>query len=107
MYNLDIFDFLLTRDLSRGHIIDFNPYMPKTDPLLFTYDELADLFVSSNEKGLPMLRVIDSASHPAATANTPANQHNMLPIEAINLSSGRDIEEFADLWKQTVKESTS
>ncbi|KAH9480460.1 Cell division cycle protein 123 [Psilocybe cubensis] len=104
-----VFDFLLTRDLTRGHIIDFNPYMPKTDPLLFTYEELTDIFAlsSSTKKDIPVLRVIDSASHPAAASNAPANQHNMLPVEAINMSSGRDIEEFADLWKQSVKESSS
>jgi len=52
-----------------------------------------------------MLRVIDSASHPAATSNAPAHQHNMVPFEAINMSSGRDMEEFADMWQESVKES--
>ncbi|KAI6168980.1 hypothetical protein EDD17DRAFT_1524187, partial [Pisolithus thermaeus] len=34
-----VFDLLLTRDLSGGHVIDFNPRAPHTDPLLFTYEE--------------------------------------------------------------------
>ncbi|KAF8957242.1 D123-domain-containing protein [Flammula alnicola] len=104
-----IFDFLLTRDLSRGHILDFNPYAPKTDPLLFSYEELYELHhqSTSNESTnrLPVLRVIDSASHPAAVSNAPVHQHNMIPFEAVNMSSGRDIEEFADMWKESVKES--
>ncbi|KAF9472111.1 D123-domain-containing protein [Pholiota conissans] len=98
-----IFDFLLTRDLLRGHIIDFNPYHPKTDPLLFTYDELHALHQS--HPTIPELRVIDSASHPAATKNAPAHQHNMIPFEALKMSSGQDIEEFADMWKESVRES--
>ncbi|KAF9046324.1 D123-domain-containing protein [Panaeolus papilionaceus] len=97
-----VFDFLLTRDLSRGHILDFNPYAPKTDSLLFTYPELQEI---ADANGAPQLRVIDSARHPAAASNVPAHQHNMIPFEAVNLSSGRDIEEFADTWKDSLKES--
>lgn len=99
---LDIFDFLLTRDLSRGHILDFNPYAPRTDPLLFTYEELTDI---TSQEGLPDFRVIDSRAHPAATSNAPAYQHNMVPFEALSLSSGKDIEQFADLWKDEVHKS--
>ncbi|PPQ68335.1 hypothetical protein CVT24_004816 [Panaeolus cyanescens] len=97
-----VFDFLLTRDLSRGHIMDFNPYAEKTDPLLFSYPELQEL---AQQQKQPELRVIDSATHPAAASNAPAHQHNMIPFEAVNLSSGRDIEEFADLWKDSIQES--
>ncbi|KAJ7175812.1 D123-domain-containing protein [Mycena filopes] len=84
------FDFLLTRDLARGHIMDFNPYAPRTDPLLFSYDELHEL--SLLQAGATELRAIDSRSHPAATSNAPANQHNMIPFEALSLSNGRDID---------------
>ncbi|KAG6866291.1 hypothetical protein C0991_006387 [Blastosporella zonata] len=113
------FDFFLTRDLSRGHIIDFNPYAPQTDPLLFTYEELADIVDTSqratshnpspinNSQQLPEFRVIDSRAHPAATSNAPAYQHNMVPIEALSLSSGRDIDEFAELWKDEIQQSMS
>lgn len=110
----DIFDFLLTRDLSRGHIIDFNPFMKKTDPLLFTYEELHEFFSiaqdsteqTSRSTDNPVLRVVDSPSHPAASKNAPLHQHNMIPFEAVQMSSGRDIEVFADQWKELVKEST-
>ncbi|KAF9077608.1 D123-domain-containing protein [Rhodocollybia butyracea] len=108
-----VFDLLLTRDLSRAHIIDFNPYAPRTDPLLFSYEELAEAL--SNEADPPTdfrstvpspeFRVIDSPSHPAASSKAPANQHNMVPFEALSLSSGRDIEEFKELWQEKIKES--
>ncbi|KAF9013479.1 D123-domain-containing protein, partial [Cyathus striatus] len=97
------FDFLLTRDLSRGHILDFNPFAPKTDSMLFTYEELRDVYVSEDSR--PQFSVIDSRSHPAATAKAPAHQQNMVPFEAVSLSSGRDIEDFAEQWKETIKES--
>ncbi|GLB38477.1 putative D123 [Lyophyllum shimeji] len=120
------FDFLLTRDLSRGHILDFNPYAPRTDPLLFTYEELAELLearmpaetssASTLPNGdqhhaapslLPEFRVIDSRAHPAATSSAPAHQHNMVPFEALSLSSGRDIEEFANIWKEEIRKSAA
>ncbi|KAG1838024.1 D123-domain-containing protein [Suillus subalutaceus] len=98
-----IFDVLMTRDLSRGHVLDFNPYAPRTDPLLFTYEELLSVFTRG--LSVPELRIIDSPLHPVASRNAPAHQHNMLPIEALTLSSGRDINDFSDLWKKEIQQS--
>jgi hypothetical protein len=101
---LDIFDIILTRDLSRAHILDFNPYAPRTDPLLFTYDGLLSLLADHTARR-PRLMVIDSAYHPAANHAAPEHQHNMIPFEALALSSGKDIQEFADLWYDEVKKA--
>ncbi|OAX42331.1 D123-domain-containing protein [Rhizopogon vinicolor AM-OR11-026] len=98
-----IFDVLMTRDLSRGHVLDFNPYAIRTDPLLFTYEELSSVFTL--ESTTPELRIIGSPLHPAASRNAPAHQHNMLPIEALALSSGRGIDEFSDLWQKEIQQS--
>ncbi|KAI6117330.1 hypothetical protein EV401DRAFT_2197733 [Pisolithus croceorrhizus] len=38
-----VFDLLLTRDLSGGHVISFNAYAPHTDPLLLTYEEFHEV----------------------------------------------------------------
>jgi hypothetical protein len=101
----DTLDVLLTRDLSRFHIIDFNPYAPRTDALLFTYDELASLFdaaattsMSPSPAPTPTLRVIDSRAHPAATRNAPQYQHNLVPLEALTLSEGLNVGEFPPTW---------
>jgi len=103
-----VFDLLLTRDLSRGYILDFNPYAPRTDPLLFSYEELHALFIQVTRErdgstDLPEFRVVDSPMHPAATRNAPAHQHNMLPIEALRLSEGKNITEFSEIWRDDVK----
>ncbi|KAF7978491.1 hypothetical protein HWV62_45635 [Athelia sp. TMB] len=98
------FDILLTRDLSRGHIVDFNVYSSRTDPLLFTYDELLAILVQGRSSA-PQLKVIDSRTHPAATRNAPAHQHNMIPFEALNLSSGRDIEQFGGLLQEEIEKT--
>ncbi|KAF8133914.1 D123-domain-containing protein [Boletus edulis] len=106
-----VFDLLLTRDLSRGHILDFNPYAPRTDPLLFSYEELHGLLIRATREpdgstctiDLPELRVVDSPMHPAAARSTPAHQHNMVPIEALSLSEGKSIIEFSEIWRDEVK----
>ncbi|OSX57322.1 hypothetical protein POSPLADRAFT_1062010 [Postia placenta MAD-698-R-SB12] len=99
------FDVLLTRDLTRGHIVDFNPYAPRTDPLLFTYEELHDYLLSCGAAPtrLPILRVVDSPSHPAATRNAPAHQHNMVPFEALAMSDGRSVDEFAGALQEEIR----
>ncbi|KAJ4482201.1 D123-domain-containing protein [Lentinula aciculospora] len=109
-----VFDLLLTRDLSRAHIVDFNPYAPRTDPLLFSYEELKDIAnmhrstdvsTRSRTPSLPQFRVIDSPMHSAASCQAPANQHNMVPFEALSLSNGRDIVDFKEIWENSIKES--
>lgn len=104
----DIFDFLLTRDLNGGHIIDFNPYAPKTDPLLFSYDELLEQLDLStrNPSFQPKVKVIDSRMHPAASHNAPMHQHNMVPLEALTLSSGRNVQDFAETLADAIRNST-
>ena len=97
-----MFDILLTRDLSRFHVVDFNPYAPRTDPLLFTYDELFTILCA---RGATELRVVDSPHHPAATRNAPAHQHNMVPLEALTMSGGRTVDEFANALQNQIQES--
>ncbi|KAI6100848.1 hypothetical protein EDD16DRAFT_1526170 [Pisolithus croceorrhizus] len=92
------------------HVIDCNPYVPHTDPLLFTYEELhkvlskaiRDAFARRTLFRLPELRVIESPLHPAATYSMPAYQHNRVPIDALTLSEGRNILEFGGIWREEV-----
>jgi D123 len=100
----DTFDILLTRDLTHAHVLDFNPYAPRTDSLLFTYENLLSLLTGDRSR-TPLLMVIDSPSHPAAKRAIPTHQHNMVPFEALSLSSGKDIDDFADLWREEIKKS--
>lgn len=75
--------------------------------MLFLYDELWEIYVAQNEgkQTVPVLKVVDSRAHPAANANAPANQHNMVPFEALSIASGRDIDDFSKVWQEEVKNS--
>ena len=116
----DAFDIVLTRALQRANLIDFNPSAPRTDPLLFTYAELRDIYASSvmqtqaqassptsslHETVLPVLRVIHSRSHPRAARNAPQNSHNMVPREALEMSAGRNILDFQGAWTEELKKA--
>ncbi|KAI0689078.1 D123-domain-containing protein [Cytidiella melzeri] len=81
-------------------------------PLLFEYEELLDLLTeassvsSSANHYHPVLKVVDSRSHPAAARNAHIYQHNMVPMEALALSGGRNVEEFAEVWQEQLRRST-
>ena len=101
----------MTPDLTDANLIDINPYRASTDPLLFKYvhlltiiqDALVPIFHTSNDRPrLPILRVIESPSHPDASRITPAYGGNMMPLEMIEMSQGRSLEEFTEAWQDAV-----
>ena len=100
---IDTFDVILTRNLDSGHIVDFNPYAPRTGALLFTYEELLELHNSPS--GTPVLKTIDSGLHEAATRSSPANVHNMVPFEMLSLSSGKTLDDFTRDWQDEIQKS--
>ncbi|WVO18590.1 hypothetical protein L204_106309 [Cryptococcus depauperatus] len=105
-----VFDLYLSPNFQHATIIDFQPYRPSTDALLFTYEELLRLLLLApspendhSSVHLPTLRVIDSMTHPAATRNAPAYQSNMLPLEMMEMSQGRNMAEFKEAWEDAIR----
>ncbi|CAE6518488.1 unnamed protein product [Rhizoctonia solani] len=114
-----VMDLLLTRDLSRAHIVDFNPYAPRTDPLLFEWSKLAELHAQAEQIGiesgihslnleesvrtnstdnrmasvidLPLLRIVTSPNQSAR----PTYGHNMIPADALSDNAMRFAAEMA------------
>ncbi|WVW85072.1 hypothetical protein I302_107108 [Kwoniella bestiolae CBS 10118] len=110
-----IFDLYLSPNLDSAQIIDFQPYRPSVDPLLFTYEELLSILNSSlqplssssdaletQRDRLPIFRIIDSQAHPSTSRNAPTYQSNMMPLEMIELSQGRNMQEFKEAWDEAV-----
>ncbi|GJJ10495.1 hypothetical protein Clacol_004721 [Clathrus columnatus] len=103
-----VFDVYLSRTLSSVYLMDFNPYHPKTDALLFTYEELLQKFngfLQSQDQNLirPVFHVIDSPSHPHAVRTAPAHQHNAVPFDILHLSAGNDMTTFTNTWEEAIK----
>jgi hypothetical protein len=107
----DTFDIILDETHSNPILLDFNPYNSSSDPLLFTYEELRDLLLEAllppsetTRPRLPVIRVIDSQSHPEANRGMPAFGANMMPVEVVEMSQGRGVGEFKDAWERLVRE---
>ncbi|GAA5979682.1 hypothetical protein JCM5350_003811 [Sporobolomyces pararoseus] len=103
-YTLDVY---LTRDQSRTFIIDFNPYSPSTDSLLFSYSELASLSTSapsssSTTTTLPILKIVESEGSAGAL---PRYSHNRYPKDVVELSEGQSVAEFAKVWGEKLKDA--
>jgi len=95
-----VFDIVLTRDLLRCHLIDFNPYHPKTDPLLFSYEELSN--ISFVQGTLPYLQVINSAGDPRVNRGAPTHYHNMVPYDILQLEGERDADDWIRALQSTL-----
>ena len=96
-----VFDVYLTRNLDRGFLMDLNPWLPRTDPLLWSYDELASL-----EPKTPVpLRVLTSAAQ--ASQALPTYSAHMVPSDVVDMSQGQNIAEFAQQWSSQLKEATA
>ena len=114
----DIFDLYLTPKFDDALIIDINPYRPSTDTLLFSYPELHQISLESRQPPqsqaetedrprLPILRVIDSPAHPDASRSAPAYGGNMIPLEMIEMSQGRSLDEFREAWQDVLARGMS
>ncbi|GAA6022872.1 hypothetical protein JCM11491_007026 [Sporobolomyces phaffii] len=99
-YTLDVY---LTRDQSRTFIIDFNPYSPSTDSLLFTYAELASVALSpAGPDRLPILKVVESEG---SAGTLPRYSHNRYPKDVVELSEGQSVAEFAKVWGEKLQDA--
>jgi hypothetical protein len=86
-----VWDAYLTRDLQRCLIVDINPYIERTDSLLWEWDEIEALHAEDIK--LPHLRIVTSRAH--TTQSFPTYAHNMMPADVFDLSHGADIANFA------------
>ena len=93
-------------------LIDFNPFRASSDPLLFTYPELALILQTSRHSTggersshepplrLPVLRVVSPAD--GVPLSGPVFASNMMPLEVMDLSQGRSVGEFKGAWDEAV-----
>ncbi|KAI9328274.1 cell division cycle protein [Obelidium mucronatum] len=111
------FDVYVNKGNQKVWLIDFNPFSVNTDSLLFTWDEILEVQeekvddVAKTEgqvscRGLG-LRVVSDASSCAGGGLThqPMYATNRLPKDAIDLSDGETLAEFAKLLTEEVARS--
>lgn len=94
-----VFDVYLTRNLDRCFLMDLNPWLPRTDTLLWSWDELHALQGAAE----PRLRLLTSATQ--ATQSLPTYSAHMVPADVVQMSQGQHIAEFAQEWAAQLKKA--
>ena len=90
-----VFDMYIPRTRLRGHLIDMNPFAPRTDPGLFEWTEILEMrdgevevrFVQENERRIGGLEF--SAQR--------------VPKDVVDVSQGRGVVEFAVEWEKMLR----
>lgn len=115
--------------LSRARLIDINPWAPRTDSLLFDWQELLDLQVPRPLLGtggqepagetedetttddddaddyVPELRIVEKDDPSAYNFSTPQYSAHKLPKEVVDASMGGEggLREFAQQWNRMME----
>ena len=95
-----VIDVYLTRNLDSSFVIDLNPFLPRTDPLLWAFEELEECAQAMREdptRTVP-LRILTSPAQ--ASQSQPTYSSNMIPADVVEIGSGQNIAEFAKDWQQ-------
>jgi hypothetical protein len=91
-----VFDMYIPRTRIRGHLIDMNPFAPRTDPGLFEWQEILKMtgepevivrFVKEEERGIGGMEF--SAQR--------------VPRDVVDASQGKGVVEFAVKWEEMLR----
>ncbi|KAH7125552.1 cell division cycle protein-like protein [Dendryphion nanum] len=116
------FDVYIPPPHDRVWLVDFNPWAPRTDPLLFSWLELLsmqdppdntveDVDDTTNDEEeeedieeldyLPELRLVKRDDPEAYSFSTPQYSAHKLPLDVVNAASvDGDLREFANKWEE-------
>ncbi|KAI8142590.1 D123-domain-containing protein [Fennellomyces sp. T-0311] len=95
-----VLDVYVERQRRKVWIVDFNPFTPATDGLLYEWSELAQLDHTQDETEF---RIIESEAEANAHAcRGPRFATNMVPRDMIDLSGGRTVAEFAEEFQRAM-----
>ncbi|KAI8825739.1 D123-domain-containing protein [Fimicolochytrium jonesii] len=106
-----VFDVYINQHNRKVWLLDFNPFSPTTDSLLFSWPEILNAPTQSTSDAdlpspptSPPFRIIPSPSLTIQSAH-PAYSMNRLPRDAVDLSNGASIDQFADDWRRMVRDA--
>ncbi|KAI9482933.1 MAG: D123-domain-containing protein [Benjaminiella poitrasii] len=98
-----VFDVYIQRNRNKVYLVDFNPFSPTTDTILYDWNELMTFDLDKTE---PEIRLIQSQSDAnILCCNAPKFATNMIPKDVIDLSSGKSIVEFAEEFERIMRQT--
>ena len=85
----------ITRNRERVWLIDFNPFGPMTDSLLYSWEEIL------TRPSSPKLRLVISQAE-ASQSHNVAYSVNRYPREMFDFSQGQTVAEFAESFQNAL-----
>ncbi|KAI7907667.1 D123-domain-containing protein [Cokeromyces recurvatus] len=96
-----VFDVYIQRNRNKVYLVDFNPFSPSTDAILYDWNELISFDLDTIE---PEIRLVESQQEAnILSCNAPKFATNMIPKDVIDLSSGKSIAEFAEEFERAMR----
>ncbi|KAI9802843.1 MAG: hypothetical protein M1833_001442 [Piccolia ochrophora] len=113
------FDVYIPPPHKRVWLIDINPWAPRTDPLLFSWLEILQLYIPQDESSgrdddessgvdevafVPELRLVKKDDPEAYGFTTPQYSAHKMPKDVVeaSMSGPGPMREFADQWKEVL-----
>ena len=90
-----VFDMYIPRTRIRGHLIDINPFAPRTDPGLYSWDEILRMQGEHVD-----LRLVEQEDGGISGIEFSAQR---VPLDVVEASQGRGVIEFAVEWEQILR----
>lgn len=92
-----VFDCYIPRTRKRAHLIDMNPFAPRTDAGLFTWGEVLGM---SGEGGVEV-RFVGEDGRGIGGIEFSAQR---VPRDVVEVSQGKNVVEFAVEWERMLRE---
>jgi hypothetical protein len=92
-----VFDCYIPRTRKRAHLIDMNPFAPRTDAGLFTWGEVLAM---SGEGGVEV-RFVEEEGRGIGGIEFSAQR---VPRDVVEVSQGKNVVEFAVEWERMLRE---
>jgi len=90
-----VFDMYIPRTRIRAHLIDINPFAPRTDPALYSWEEVLGM------RGEVDVRFVKQDHSGISGIEFSAQR---VPIEVVRASQGRGVVEFAVEWEEMLRQ---
>ena len=93
-----VFDCYIPRTRRKAHLIDINPFAPRTDPGLYEWGEI--LGIAGGDEGEIGLRLVTEERGIAGVEFSAQR----VPRDVVDASQGRSVVEFVVEWEKMLRD---
>jgi len=93
-----VFDCYIPRTRRKAHLIDINPFAPRTDPGLYEWGEILE--IAGGDEGEIGLRLVTEERGIAGVEFSAQR----VPRDVVDASQGRSVVEFVVEWEKMLRD---